>query len=77
MKFQTDFYLIRVHGHLDQRWVEWFDGFEMKYIGEETVLRGPVLDQAALHGVLAKIRDLGLSILLVENLRKPNIGKET
>ena len=61
-------YLIQVRGHLDQRWSDWFDGFEMKSVGEDTVLRGSVPDQAALHGVLAKIRDLGLPILLVVNL---------
>ena len=68
MKIQTDFYRIRVRGHLDQRWADWFDGFNMKYIGEDTLLGGSVSDQAALHGVLAKIRDLGLPILFVVNL---------
>ena len=61
-------YQIQVRGHLDQRWSDWFDGFEMKSVGEDTVLHGSVPDQAALHGVLAKIRDLGLPILLVVNL---------
>jgi hypothetical protein len=59
-----DIYRIQVRGHLDQRWAEWFDGFEMKSVDEDTVLCGSVPDQAALHGVLAKIRDLGLMILL-------------
>ena len=66
MKPQENYYRIRVRGQLDQRWVDWFDGFEMQYIDEDTVLAGCVSDQAALHGVLAKIRDLGLTILLVE-----------
>ena len=61
-------YQIRVRGQLDQRWADWFDGFEMKSVGEDTVLAGYVSDQAALHGVLAKLRDLGLPILLVERL---------
>ena len=65
-----DIYRIQVRGHLDQRWAEWFDGFEMKSVDEDTVLCGSVPDQAALHGVLAKIRDLGLMILLVENLKR-------
>jgi hypothetical protein len=68
MKYQGDFYRIQVQGHLDQRWSDWFDGFEMKSVGEDTVLHGSVPDQAALHGVLAKIRDLGLPILFVVNL---------
>ena len=63
-----DIYIIRVHGHLDPRWKEWFDGFLMTTIGEDTVLRGVVPDQAALHGILAKIRDLGLPVLVVLKL---------
>ena len=61
-------YRIRVGGHLDQRWSDWFDGFDMEHLDKDTILTGSVTDQAALHGILAKIRDLGLSILLVENL---------
>ena len=70
MKLQPDFYRIRVRGQLDQRWAEWFDGFKLISADEETVLCGRVPDQAALHGVLAKIRDLGLIILLVENIKR-------
>jgi len=55
---------------LDSRWKEWFDGFEMQLHGEDTVLRGNVPYQGALHGVLAKIRDFGLIILLVENITR-------
>jgi hypothetical protein len=65
---KADFYKIRVRGHLDQRWSDWFNGFEMVCRDMDTILTGPVADQAALHGVLAKIRDLGLCILLVENI---------
>ena len=63
-----EIYRIQVRGHLAQRWSDWFDGFRISYCGGDTVLTGSVVDQAALHGVLAKIRDLGLTILLVENL---------
>ncbi|MFO7584947.1 MAG: hypothetical protein R6W69_09465 [Anaerolineales bacterium] len=62
------FYRIRVRDQLDQRWADWFDGFQMQSVGEDTVVAGYISDQAALHGVLAKIRDLGLMILLVEYL---------
>lgn len=62
------FYRIRVRDQLDQRWADWFDGFQMQSVGEDTVVAGNISDQAALHGVLAKIRDLGLMILLVEYL---------
>ena len=68
MKFQAENYRIRVRGHLARRWSDWFDGFQMIYQSDETILTGSVADQAALHGVLATIRDLGLMILLVENI---------
>ena len=59
-------YEIRVDGRLDDRWSAWFDGLTVTYDGRgTTVLRGPIVDQAALHGVLAKVRDLGLSLLSV------------
>lgn len=58
-------YEIRVKGLLEQRWAQWFDG--MKIIPDpeprETIIRGPVVDQAALHGLLARIQDLGLPLL--------------
>ena len=59
-------YHIRVAGNLDQKWSDWFDGFVMATRGDgETLLCGAVVDQAALHGVLAKIHRLGLPLLLV------------
>jgi hypothetical protein len=59
-------YEIRVFGKLSSKWSDWFDGFCIEQTNGETVLTGHVADQAALHGVLAKIRDLGLSLLLVK-----------
>lgn len=64
-----EFYEIRVKGHLDSHWSEWFDGLTM--ILEEdgtTLLTGPVADQAALHGLLAKVRDLGLPLVFVNQV---------
>lgn len=59
-------YEIRVQGHLDQRWSEWFDGLAISYDADgNTVLRGPLVDEAALHGVLNKVRDLVLPLLAV------------
>ena len=59
------FYHLRVQGTLDPKWADWFDGFVMVCRDNgQTLLTGPVVDQAALHGVLAKIRDLGLPLLL-------------
>ena len=63
-------YRIRVKGHLDSRWSTWFEGLTV--ITEEsgeTVLYGPVMDQAALHGLLARIRDLGLPLLAVSRAK--------
>jgi len=62
-------YQIRVNGVLDPKWSDWFDGFAITaQANNETLLTGPVADQAALHGLLAKLRDLGLPILLVERV---------
>ena len=59
-------YEIRVQGHLDQHWSEWFDGLAITYDGDgTTVLSGPLVDEAALHGVLIKVRDLALPLLAV------------
>jgi hypothetical protein len=64
-------YEIRVKGNLDLRWSDWFDGFSITPVGdEETLLIGSVVDQAALHGVLHKIRDLGLALLAVQHLEE-------
>jgi len=60
------FYQIRVKGTLDQSWSDWFDNFSITQQNGETLLAGQVIDQAALHGILAKINDLGLAILSVE-----------
>ena len=62
-------YAIRVKGHLDQRWAEWFDGLTFTYESDgATLLAGRLADQAALHGVLNKIRDLGLPNISVQTL---------
>ena len=62
-------YEIRVAGHLDARWESWFEGLTLERLPNgETRLRGPLPDQAALHGLLARIRDLGLELLAVQRL---------
>ncbi len=65
---QTGFYRIQVKGRLDPKWKDWFDYFEITYTDGETVLQGTVPDQAALFGVLAKINDLGLTLIAVRKL---------
>ncbi len=62
-------YAIRVKGHLDQRWADWFDGLTLtRESAGTTLLEGPLADQAALHGVLTRIRDLGLPIVSVQSI---------
>jgi hypothetical protein len=68
------FYEIRVEGHIGDSWSSWFEGLTIRREESgETVLTGPLVDEAALHGVLVKIRDLGLP--LVEARRVPR-GEE-
>ena len=70
-------YEIRLQGHLDTRWAAWFDGLSLIHESDgTTVLRGPVADQAALHGLLARVRDLGLPLIAVTQLH-PNSNEET
>ncbi len=66
------FYQIKVKGHLDLHWSEWFDGLTIRHEPNgETVLVGPVVDQAALYGLLLKIRNLNLTLLAVTRLEPP------
>jgi hypothetical protein len=69
-------YDIRVAGVLDVRWAGWFNGLQISGQGEETVIRGLVADQAALHGVLTKVRDLGLCLLSVRRVDTGQAGTE-
>jgi hypothetical protein len=62
-------YEIRVTGHLSSRWAAWFDGLTLATADDgTTVIRGPIIDQAALHGVLQKLRDLGVPLISVTQL---------
>ena len=61
-------YVIRVNGILDSRWAAWFDGLQVIGEGEETLISGLLADQPALHGLLTKIRDLGLCLISVRRL---------
>ena len=62
-------YRIKTKGRLDSKWSDWFDGFEITSHGDETILIGHVVDQADLHGILDKLLDLRLPLLLVEQLK--------
>ena len=66
---QIAVYQIRVKGHLTKQWTTWFEGLTiLPTENGDTLLTGPVVDQAALHGLLKKVRDLGLPLLSVMRL---------
>jgi hypothetical protein len=68
-------YEIRLKGHLDPRWAAWFDGLGLTHERDgTTLLRGPVVDQAALHGLLRKVRDLGLPLVSVTHSAPKRAG---
>jgi hypothetical protein len=69
---EPDRYEIRLHGQLDQRWSDWFGGFILTTQSDgTTTLTGPVIDQAALHGLLRRVGDLGVTLISL------NITNET
>lgn len=61
-------YRIKLKGYLDPKWSDWFEHMDLSTEGGVTVLKGPVADQAALHGLLIRIRDLNLTLLSVERI---------
>lgn len=70
-------YEIQVQGHLDLEWAQWFPGFDLTHEADgSTVLRGKVDDQPALHGLLAKIDQLGLPIHRIQQLTNSEDRKE-
>jgi hypothetical protein len=74
MPGQTMVYQIRIKGHLSPQWTDWFEGLTITL--EEngtTLLTGPVIDQAALHGLLKKVRDLGMPLLSVNSVEPTSI----
>ena len=63
---EPELYEIRIRGHLDGRWANWFGGLTITLEeGGDTLLTGPVIDQAALYGLLKKVRDLGMPLVSV------------
>lgn len=66
-------YEIRVRGHLDDRWIAWFDGLSIDQLADgSSVIAGPVVDQAALHGLLRKLSDLGLVLESLAQVPAPS-----
>ncbi len=66
---QPSIYQIRIRGHLDRRWTDWFEGLSITLREDgDTLITGPVVDQAALHGLLKKVRDLGMPLISVNRI---------
>ncbi len=82
MRLETDmttFLIMRIAGQLDPRWLDWFDGLEMRHLPDgSTELSGSVVDQAALYGLMNRARDLGLILLsVVVETDEPNDVSKT
>ena len=64
-------YEIRINGHLSDEWKDWFDGMKISLLDDgDTVLTGPVADQAALYGLLKKMRNLGMPLVSVNRINE-------
>jgi hypothetical protein len=65
----TQYYEIRIKGHLDKSWTDWFDALEIRHEDNgETLIIGFLPDQAALHGILSRLRDLGIELISVNQV---------
>ena len=70
-------YEIRLKGHLDTRWADWFDGLTLTRCSDgTTTIRGPVVDQSALHGLLQRVRNLGLPLISVTRVESDPLTSE-
>ena len=69
---RQDWYEVEVEGHLNPRWFDWMDGWEITPLQSgNTLLAGPVIDQPALHGLFAHLRDLNLKIISLKKSERP------
>ena len=70
-------YEIKLKGHLNESWADWFDGLTFSHESDgTTTLTGEIVDQAALHGLLKKVRDLGLPLISVNQIESHPSGQE-
>ena len=71
-----EYYEIRLKGHLDSQWTDWFGGLTITLEEDgNTLLTGPVVDQAALHGLLKKVRDLGMPLVSVSPIEHGQVDQ--
>jgi hypothetical protein len=71
-------YQIRLHGQLDAQWTTWFGGMTVILTDDgDTVLTGPVADQAALHGLLRKVRDIGIPLVSINEIHQSHKGSNS
>ncbi len=73
---RTVWYEIRVQGCIGNAWVDWFDGLTITQVENESIIAGPLRDQAALFGLLDRVRDLGLMLIAVNRIQ-PEAGQST
>ena len=66
---------IKVQGHFDKKWKDWFEGMDIIYEGDNTILSGNVKDEAFIHGILNRIRDLNLKLISVNPTKGENNKK--
>ncbi|HEY3345742.1 MAG TPA: hypothetical protein VGJ97_12480 [Anaerolineaceae bacterium] len=72
-----EYYEIKIKGHLDPRWTDWFAGLRLTHLeGDETLLSGLLPDQPALHGLLERVRDLNLTLISVNRGRASNSNSD-
>jgi len=69
---RSNYYQIRLEGTLDERWLRWFDGFEVKTDADDQTIIYGKFDQSALHGLLNRIRDLGIALISVQRSPETN-----
>lgn len=70
--YKPKLYKIKVIGHLDKNWEEWFGGMNIRYEDDNTVIEGNVVDNATLHSLLTRLGDLNLTIISLEQIRSNN-----
>jgi hypothetical protein len=72
-----EYYEIKIKGHLDERWVEWFGGLTLTHLeGDVTLLSGLLYDQSALHGLLERVRDLNLTLISVTSSDTSSLSQD-